>query len=144
MNKFLSVILVVIVLVIVGFGIYQTTKSKTNSDTENTNSTTQSAPQSPQPSDTTVPGAIAILFYSSSCPHCTNVDKWLTDNKVAEKVKFDRRETHNQDNSQLLSEKAKACGIADDKVGVPFLFDSVNNKCYTGENEVMDFFKSKL
>ena len=145
MSKTAYIILVVVILGIIGFAIWETTKSQTNNNSGNADSKNQSASQSPQPSDTIVPGAIAILFYGNGCPHCANVEKWLSDNKVAEKVKFDTREVwYNKDNSSLLGEKAKVCGIASDKVGVPFLFDSVNNKCYAGEDEVTDFFKSKL
>ncbi|OIN89669.1 hypothetical protein AUJ40_01490 [Candidatus Berkelbacteria bacterium CG1_02_42_45] len=145
MNKIAYIVLVVVILGIIGFAIYQTTKSQTNSNSGNTSDTSQSTPGAPEPADTTVPGAIAILFYGNGCPHCANVDKWLEENKVAEKVKFDRKEVwYNKDNSNLLGEKAKACGIADDQVGVPFLYDTVNNKCYIGEIDVENFFKGKL
>ena len=145
MNKIAYVVLVVVILGIIGFAIYETTKSQTNSNSGDTNNSSQSAQGTPTPADTTVPGAIAILFYGNGCPHCANVEKWLSDNKVAEKVKFDTREVwYNKDNSNLLAEKAKACNIAEDQVGVPFLFDTVNNKCYVGEIDVENFFKSKL
>ena len=147
MNKTFYSILVVIILGIIGFAVYQTTKSEMNSSSNNnsTQSTSESAPQSPEPKDAIVPDAIAILFYGEGCPHCTNVEKWLSDNKVADKVKFDKHEVwYNKDNQNLLAEKANVCGIASDKIGVPFLFDNINNKCYSGEIEVEDFFKGKL
>jgi glutaredoxin len=147
MKKTFIVIVVAVVLIIAGILIFQGSKGKTTADSnDDSNSTTSArAPASPSPASTTVPGAIAILFYGDGCPHCEKMEQWLTENKVAEKVKFSNLEVwKDKENSKLLSEKAGICKIADDQVGVPFLFDTVNNKCFVGEVEVQNFFKSKI
>jgi glutaredoxin len=147
MKKSLIVVIVVVVLAIAGVAIFQNSKGKTTADSnDGSNSAgSTSAPASPSPVSTTVPGAIAILFYGDGCPHCQKIEQWLTDNKVAEKVKYSNLEVwKNKENSKLLSEKAGICKIADNQVGVPFLFDTVNNKCFVGEVEVQNFFQSKI
>ena len=86
-----------------------------------------------------------ILFYGQECPHCRDVDKFLEENRIAEKVKFDRLEVfHNQANGEILAEKARKCGIENEKeIGVPFLYDIQKNQCFTGTPEIEDFFAEK-
>lgn len=80
------------------------------------------------------------FFYGQECSHCQEVEKFLADNKIAEKVKFDSVEVwHNNANADVLTQKAQECGIAPDQVGVPFLF--AFGKCYVGTPEVENFFK---
>ena len=80
------------------------------------------------------------FFYGQECSHCQEVEKFLVDNKIAEKVKFDSVEVwHNNANAEILSQRAQGCGVAPDEVGVPFLF--AFGKCYIGTTEVENFFK---
>ena len=85
-----------------------------------------------------------ILFYGDTCPHCKNVEAFLTANKAAEKIKFEQREVYsNQANARLMAEKYALCKLpAEGGMGVPFLWDG--ERCYSGENEVMDFFRARL
>jgi len=143
MKKGIYLLVVVVVALIIGFMIFQSTKSKSPENSAQDNSTNNST--STSSADVVNEGSIAILFYGKDCPHCKNVEKWLDENKVSEKVKYDLLEVwYNENNKKLLSEKAKICNKNDSEVGVPFLFDIANNKCFTGEVEVVDFFKSKL
>jgi len=82
-----------------------------------------------------------ILFYRNDCPHCAKVDAYITTNNIEQKIKFTRKEIHDQTNSDLLLQKAAACGIAQDSVGVPFL--SVGNNCYMGEDQIEQFFSDQ-
>lgn len=86
-----------------------------------------------------------LLFYGRECPHCKDVDRFIEENKIAEKVKFDRLEIfHNSQNQIILTEKARQCGIEDEKeIGVPFLYDVQENKCFVGTPDIEDFFKKK-
>ncbi|MDO9231465.1 MAG: hypothetical protein Q7U36_03265 [bacterium] len=84
-----------------------------------------------------------ILFYGQECPHCKIVEKYIKDNKISEKVNFAQGEVyHNKTNSALLAEKAGKCGIDTKAIGVPFLWE--NDKCYVGQEEVIQFFKDKV
>jgi glutaredoxin-related protein len=86
-----------------------------------------------------------ILFYGRECPHCQDVDKFLEENQMAEKVEFDRLEVfHNQANGKILTEKAQKCGIENEKeIGVPLVYDIQENKCFIGTPEIEDFFAKK-
>jgi hypothetical protein len=86
-----------------------------------------------------------ILFYGRECSHCQDLDKFLAENQMAEKIQFDRLEVfHNPKNRAILTEKAKKCGIENEQeIGVPFLYDIEDNKCFTGTPEIEDFFVKK-
>lgn len=83
-----------------------------------------------------------IFFYGQECPHCQDVEKFLADNKISDKVKFDSLEVwHNSANQKIMSDKAKECGISEDKLGVPFLY--AKGQCFIGTPDVESFFKQE-
>lgn len=92
----------------------------------------------------TVPNANGIiLFYGDGCPHCALLDKWITDNGVEEKIDFAKLEVYNnQANQKLLVEKATACGIATDSIGVPFLW--TGTECLVGDEPIEQFFQQMI
>lgn len=141
MQKTWGPVVVIAVLAIIGFGIYFSLKGSGSSESEDKNSSASEA----KSADTIVDGAIATLYYGRGCLYCEKIEKWLTENKVADKVKYNLKEVwYNQANSAELSEKAKACQLETNKVGVPFLYDIKNNMCLIGETDIENFFKSKL
>jgi glutaredoxin len=84
-----------------------------------------------------------IFYYGSECPHCKNVEKFIADNKVAEKISFAKKEVwHNSGNNAEMIEKAKECTLESAKIGVPFLW--ARGKCYVGEIDVQNFLKQEL
>lgn len=83
-----------------------------------------------------------ILFYGEECPHCKDVEKFIEENKIAEKVKFDSLEVwYNKKNNQLLMEKTRECSIEKNEIGVPFLYSE--GKCLIGAPDIEKFFKEK-
>ena len=83
-----------------------------------------------------------ILFYGRECPHCQEVEEYIAENNLDEKVKFSRLEIyHDKDNAALAVEKAKECGIDENELGVPFLWAS--GKCYIGGPEVENFLSAQ-
>ena len=83
-----------------------------------------------------------ILFYGQGCPHCKNVDDFIAQNKIEDKVKFTRLEVwYNKDNQTILGEVALKCKITSSQVGVPFLYDG-NGKCVDGDTDVINFLKN--
>ena len=85
-----------------------------------------------------------ILFVGDGCPHCAIVEDYVAKNKIADKISFTQEEVyHNQDNAKELGEKAKICGLPTNSIGIPFLWDGVGEKCVIGDQNVIDFFKSK-
>jgi glutaredoxin len=84
-----------------------------------------------------------ILFYGEGCPHCKNVDEFIMQNKITDKVKFANLEVwSNKDNQTILGEVALKCGISSGSVGVPLLYDG-NSKCYVGDIDAIDFLKTQ-
>ncbi len=96
---------------------------------------------------TPLPAGI-VLFYGQGCPHCADVEKFITENKIEEKVKITRMEVwYNKNNQGTLAQVAKICNIKGDSVGVPFLYDPSASsgqagKCYIGEVDVPNFLKT--
>ena len=65
-----------------------------------------------------------IFFYGKGCPHCALVEDFFKENKIEEKIKFEKKEVYNNKNNfNELSVKAEACGLPVDSIGVPFLWD---------------------
>jgi glutaredoxin len=84
-----------------------------------------------------------IFFYGDTCPHCKKVEEFFAQNKVTEKISFSQKEVYNnKDNGALLSEKAAECGLKQDEIGVPLLWD--NGKCLTGDVDIIDYFNKKI
>ena len=84
-----------------------------------------------------------ILFYGDGCPHCKNVDDFISTNKIEEKVKFIKLEVfNNKDNANILIEKAGICKMQTESVGVPFLWDGKG--CVVGDQEIVKFFQNKI
>ena len=84
-----------------------------------------------------------ILFYGDGCPHCALVEEYMSQNDVEAKVPFVQKEVYyNKQNASELAEKAAACGIPTNSIGVPFLWDGA--ACLVGDQPIIDFFKAKI
>ncbi len=83
-----------------------------------------------------------VLYFGQECPHCKDVDKFIVDNQIEQKVIFAEREVwHNVDNQAEMDEKIMECALDKNKVGVPFLF--IRGKCYIGVADVEKQFKKE-
>jgi len=83
-----------------------------------------------------------VLFYGEECPHCKDVEEFLTQNNISEKVNYSNLEVwHNKNNAQFLFEKAEACGYSKDNLGVPFLY--ARGECFSGAPAIEGFFKKE-
>ena len=83
-----------------------------------------------------------ILFYGDGCPHCDIVEEYLDSHKVSRQAPYTMKEVYyNQKNATELGEKAQACGLPINSIGVPFLWDG--GKCYIGDYDIIEFFKLK-
>jgi glutaredoxin len=95
-----------------------------------------SGPVKPTPLPTGI-----VLFYGQGCPHCKDVEDFISQNKIEDKVKITRLEVwYNKNNQATLGEVVQKCGISASSVGVPFLYDG-NGKCYIGEVDIPNFLK---
>ena len=113
---------------LVGLGMWQSQK------------TLAPLPAAEQPADSQ---ADIIYYYGQECTNCDNVEKFIADNKIDDKISFAKKEVwHNAANSQEMQEKASECTLEPSKIGVPFLW--ARGKCYVGEVEVQDFLKKEI
>jgi glutaredoxin len=86
-----------------------------------------------------------ILFYGNGCPHCAKVEQYMSENKVSEKINISQKEVYgDKNNAALLGEKAHSCGLNTSSIGVPFLWDGPTGKCLVGDEEIVNFFKTKM
>jgi glutaredoxin len=79
-----------------------------------------------------------IFFYGNTCPHCKDVEDWMAENKIEEKILLIKKEVYdNRQNALELEKVAKNCGISADSIGVPFLY--AEGKCITGTPEITSY-----
>jgi len=86
-----------------------------------------------------------ILFYREDCPHCKKVEAFISENKIDEKIKIVKKEVkYNQTNIKNFADKFTRCSIDANQAGVPLLWDGSDDKCYVGDQPIIDYFKNKL
>ncbi len=83
-----------------------------------------------------------VLFYGNTCPHCKEVEKFIDDNKIKDKIKLDEKEVYdNSVNAQEMLKRAESCGLPTDNVGVPFLY--ADKQCFIGTPDVESYLAKK-
>ena len=102
------------------------------------------------PNQTPLPAGI-VLFFGDGCPHCKNVEDYITLNNIEQKVKFTRLEVpfnnktspQLEANAVLMIKLAQSCNLdASNGVGIPFLYDG-SGKCIGGDVDSINFFKNE-
>lgn len=100
------------------------------------------------PAETEIAGkendsAEIIYFYGQECPHCQKVSQFLEENKIAEKVKFSKKEVwHNKENNAELQKRVAECRLDPKQIGVPFLY--ARGRCLIGGPDVESFFRQEV
>jgi glutaredoxin len=84
-----------------------------------------------------------IFFYGDTCPHCKNVETYMSENGIENKLKFQKLEVYNNtDNAQLLVQTAKKCGLDTTQgVGVPVFYDG--QQCIQGDEPIINYLKQQ-
>ena len=81
-------------------------------------------------------------FWGDGCPHCTNVEEFLTTWERKDKINIDKKEVwKNKANAKLMSQRATYCELDKKKLGVPFLF-TPEGICISGDEPIIEYFKS--
>ncbi len=95
-----------------------------------------------QPETATDNSAI-ILFYGEECPHCKIVEQYIIDNNIKDALVFSELEVnHNTVNANLMVQKQTICKLDKKNIGaIPFLWTA--EKCYLGQDEIIQFFKEQ-
>ena len=87
-------------------------------------------------------GAVPIFFYGNTCPHCAEVETWMTENKIEDKISIVKKEVYdNQQNATEMTKAAQDCGLPTGSIGVPFLY--AEGKCLVGTPDVIGYLSEK-
>jgi len=86
-----------------------------------------------------------IFYYGQECPHCHVVLKYISDNKIDQKIKINSLEVyHNDVNKNELSNLTRICPEIKDNtgaIGVPVAFFVKENKCLVGDTPIIEKLK---
>lgn len=86
-----------------------------------------------------------ILYYSNKCPHCKDLEEWVGENDIQAKAAFSQKEVgENRQNAEDLMKRAAVCGISEDEIGVPFLWDGNARKCFMGYDKIIAYFQQRI
>lgn len=129
-----------VILAIVGLLVVVIVGSKN----KNTKSTfVQNNQENSQAIQPTVNNGVSIFFYGNTCPHCADVEEWIEENKIEEKIEIVKKEVYdNRANSLELTKTAEDCGLPTDSIGVPFLY-TLEGKCLIGTPDIVGYLSDK-
>lgn len=83
------------------------------------------------------------FYFGNTCPHCKNVEVWMLQNNVSEKLNVVQKEVYeNQANALELQKRARTCRINADEIGVPLVY--YKGQCYVGEDQGIQLFEQLL
>jgi glutaredoxin-related protein len=81
-------------------------------------------------------------FYGNGCPHCANVNEFLSTWDGLNKINLEKKEVYsNNQNAEVMATRAASCGIVKSELGVPFLY-TPDGKCLMGDQPIIDYFKN--
>ena len=102
----------------------------------------QSSQESSLTTKSTVNDNSPIFFYGNTCPHCKDVEEWMENNKIEDKLEIIKKEVYdNRENAQELSLAAQKCGLDANNISVPFLY--AENKCLIGTPDIVNYLSQK-
>ncbi len=82
-----------------------------------------------------------IFFTGDNCPHCDDVEDYIKNQNLVNKIDLSIKEVYNNiENAQLFEEKFNQCSPQPRTYGVPFLWD--NQFCIIGPNEIINYLES--
>ena len=127
-NKTVQNILLIVIVAIVALGLVWFITKDSSSDTNGTADNTTST---------------LSLYYRADCAHCQNVEKFMQENNVTATIPVEQKEVaKNIKNNNELMVRAANCGYDLKSVGVPMLYD--HGTCYSGDEEIINYFKERL
>jgi glutaredoxin len=90
-----------------------------------------------------LPLPTSIEYYSrTDCPHCKNVEDFLSTWTKKDSVKIDIFETGSSNiNAEKLIQRSTSCNIPSGEIGVPMFF-TPEGKCIVGDVPIIDYLKT--
>lgn len=82
-------------------------------------------------------------FWGNGCPHCANVEEFLSSWDKKDKVAIEKKEVwNNATNARELEARYEYCKTTNpSQMGVPLLF-TPTGKCYSGDVDIINYLKS--
>ena len=86
-------------------------------------------------------------YWGDGCPHCKIVEDFLSTwappiDEAGKKVQIDKREVwNNVANAKELKARYEYCKVPQSQMGVPLLF-TPDGRCYSGDTEIINYFKN--
>ena len=85
-----------------------------------------------------------VFFYGVTCPFCDDVEEWMRENGIEERVVIIKKEVYeNRANALELTKAAESCGMNTNSVGVPFLH-TPEGECYVGSIDIINYLSDKV
>jgi len=86
----------------------------------------------------------SVLYIGDGCPHCKIVEDFISANGVDKKITFATKEIFkDSDNAAELLQVWRRCGLNEAKgMSVPLFWDGTS--CYLGDQEITNYFKTKI
>jgi len=82
-----------------------------------------------------------LFYYGKSCPHCKNIENYITENNLEAKLTIIPKEVYEtQSNQDELFYVAGLCKINHNMLGVPLIF--YNGNCFIGDVDGLKLLKS--
>lgn len=136
-QKIVTSILVLMIVGMLGLVVWGS-KNKKDTYLPVTNNQTQNETQTAA----SVFSETSIFFYGNTCPHCADVEAWMKETKIEEKIHIIKKEVYdNPQNAQELVQVANGCGLPTNGIGVPFLY--AEGKCLIGAPEIINYLSEK-
>lgn len=90
-----------------------------------------------------------IFYFGDGCPHCENVEDWISQNDLEGKLKINRKEVYydQQNQTELYDTVKQFCPdliSSSGGIGVPTAFDPINKNCIQGDTPIIEFLSSKM
>ena len=86
-----------------------------------------------------------IFYWGTTCPYCHDVQDWMEEQGVEEKIEIISKEVYNnRANSLELSARARSCDLdADRGVPVPFLY-TIDGDCLIGSLDIIEYLEGRI
>jgi len=88
-----------------------------------------------------------VLYYGEDCPHCKNVEAFMSENNATSKISITQKEVwYNQTNKAEFMSVVEYCGINPSKAGVPLFYTGgdEDKACFAGDKDIINLLKAKL
>lgn len=100
-------------------------------------------PSAPKPTTECIKKVTYELYWGIGCPHCTNVDNFLSTWDKKDKVNITKLEVfQNQSNANKLIQRGNECKLDKSITGsVPLLY-TPDGKCISGDTPIIEYFRA--